>query len=147
MTLYFEDLSKGSVYWGNECPVDREEMLAYAWQNDPSPFHVDDAAARATPFGGLTASGGYIITIWYRSVIPVLAPVAHIGALPDWHISFIQPVRPGDRLRAKATILGKRLSSRPERRRGYVTVAWDLLNQNKQVVLKVGVEWIVKRRD
>ncbi len=147
MTLYFEDIEVGDVYWGDKCVADPEEMLAYARRNDPSPFHLDEEAAKATIFGGLIASGGYVITLWYRSAIQVLRPVAHVGALPDWQFSFLKPVRPGDQIQVKATVLDKRPSSRAEQRRGYVTVAWELLNQDAQVALKVGVEWIVKMRD
>jgi acyl dehydratase len=146
MTIYFEDLEEGVVYFGDECAADREEMLEYARKNDPWPFHLDEEAAKATPFGGLVASGGYTFTLWYRSAIPILKPIAHYGALPDWRFSFLHPVRPGDRLRAKVTIMSKRPSRRPERNWGYVAVEWEILNQEKQVVLKVNLEWIIRKR-
>ena len=63
-TVYFEDLDAGSVHLGRECTCDRDEMLEYSRRNDPWPFHVDEAAAAQSPFGGLIASGGYIVTLW-----------------------------------------------------------------------------------
>jgi hypothetical protein len=52
MKLYFEDLEEGAVFRGDECVVDREEMLEYARKNDPLPFHLDEEAAKSSLFGG-----------------------------------------------------------------------------------------------
>src|SRR4029077_12259621 len=79
MKLYFEDLEVGAVFRGDECVADKDEMLDYARKNDPSPFHVDEEAARNSPHGGLTASAGYTGTLWYRSGIPILASIAFLG--------------------------------------------------------------------
>lgn len=49
MKQYFEDLQEGTVFRGNECIVDREEMLQWALKNDPSPIHVDEEAAKNSP--------------------------------------------------------------------------------------------------
>jgi acyl dehydratase len=43
-------------------------MLEFSRRNDPWPFHVDEAAAALSPYGGIVASGGYIVTLWYRSL-------------------------------------------------------------------------------
>jgi hypothetical protein len=55
-TVYFEDLVEGQEFVSDEVAVDKDEMLEYA-KNDPWPFHVDEEAAKASPFGGLIASG------------------------------------------------------------------------------------------
>ena len=67
-TVYFEDLDTGSVHHGSECICDEDEMLEYSRRNDPWPFHIDEAAATHSPFGGVIASGGYIITLWYPAL-------------------------------------------------------------------------------
>jgi len=71
-TVYFEDLEIGSVYLGRECVC-------------------DEAAAARSPFGGVVASGGYIITLWYRSLIEIYntprATWAFLGAF-DWKLKF-----------------------------------------------------------
>ncbi|MES3002421.1 MAG: hypothetical protein V4787_17150 [Pseudomonadota bacterium] len=54
--IYFEDLAQGDVHLGRACSCDEEEMLAYSRLNDPWPFHVDEAAALESAFGGLIAS-------------------------------------------------------------------------------------------
>ena len=136
-TIYFEDIDEGTVWWGGGVVVDREEMLDYARKNDPWPFHVDDEAAKRAPFGGLIASGGYTITLWYRSMIPVWHGQdsgAFLGGV-DWQLRFVNPVRPGDRLRNKWTLLEKRPSSNPGR--GIWKPLNEMMNQNEEVVLSI----------
>lgn len=98
MKQYFEDLQEGTVFHGNECIVDREEMLQWALKNDPSPIHVDEEAAKNSPYGGLIPSGGYTVMLWYRSAIPILAGLEFLGGF-EWHIKLLLPVRAADRLR------------------------------------------------
>jgi acyl dehydratase len=140
MKMYFEDLEEGTVFRGDECVADRDEMLEYARKNDPSPFHVDEEAARNSPYGGLIASAGYTVTLWYRSGIPILGSIAFLGGF-EWHIKLPLPVRPGDRLRAEMEIVGKKQSSKPGR--GYVTTSQKILNQDSQAVFTCEVVWMV----
>ena len=134
--VYYEDLDEGSVHWGAECIVDKDEMLEYNRKNDPWPFHVDEKAAAQSPFGGLIASGAYTITLMCRSSHTIYnrpeAPWAFLGGF-EWHVRFHSPVRPGDRLRIRITILSKRTSSKPQR--GVVTLKVEMINQNDQVVI------------
>ena len=97
MKMYFEDLEVGRVFRGDECVADKDEMLEYARKNDPAPFHLDEEAARNSPYGGLIASAGYTVTLWYRSTIPIQRSLAFLGGF-EWHIKLPLPVRPGDRL-------------------------------------------------
>ena len=140
MKLYFEDLEEGAVFPGDECLVDRDEMLQYALKNDPSPIHVDEEAARTSPYGGLIASGGYTVTLWYRSAIPVVTKLAFLGGF-EWHIKLPLPVRAGDALRTEVTILSKKASSKAGR--GYVTALHRVLNQKDQVVFTCEVVWMI----
>ena len=133
--VYFEDIDEGSVHWGEECIVDKDEMLEYNRKNDPWPIHVDEEAAAQSPFGGIIASGGYTITLLYRLTHTIYnrpeAPWAFLRGL-EWHVRFHLPVRPGDRLRCRITILSKRPSSKQGR--GVVTWKAEMLNQKDQVV-------------
>lgn len=130
--LYFEDLDVGAVYWGDRCTVEKAEMVEYAQRNDPLPMHVDEAAAAKMPFGGLIASGGFTITLWYRSDIPIGRTLAVIAAL-EWHFTLPRPVMAGDTLRTRFTITDKRSSSKPDR--GVVKTKQELLNQHGEPVL------------
>ena len=116
--VYFEDLHEGDVFWGDEVIVDPEEMLAYNQQNE-WPIHVDEEAAQQSPFGGIIASGGYTITLMYRSLLGIYnnpeVRWEFLGGL-DWKLKFLGPVRPGDRLRCKMTIKSVRPSSKGPRR-------------------------------
>jgi acyl dehydratase len=141
--LYFEDLEKGDVFRGDACVADKEEMLDYARKNDPSPFHLDEEAASNSPFDGLIVSGGYTVTLWYRSAIPILASIAFLGGF-EWHIKLPLPVRPGDRVRTEVEILGKKPSSKPGR--GYVTVLHKIFNQDSQLVFTCEVVWMIATR-
>ncbi len=143
MKLYFEDLEEGAVFRGDECVVDREEMLEYARKIDPSPFHVDEEAAKRTPCGGLIASAGYTVTLWYRSAIPILAGLAFLGGF-DWHIKLPLPVRPGDSVCTDITILSKKPSSKPGR--GYVTAMHRVLNQEQKAVFTCEVVWMISTK-
>jgi acyl dehydratase len=120
--------------------ADKDEMLDYARQNDPSPFHVDEEAARNSPYGGLIASAGYTVTLLYRSAIPILASIAFLGGF-DWHIKLPLPLRPGDRLRTEVEIRNKTSSSKSGR--GYVTTLHRILNQDSQVVFTCEAVWMI----
>lgn len=137
-TVYFEDLEVGTEYVGPECVVDEKEMLEYNRRNDPWPIHVDEAAANQSPFGGLIASGGFTITLCYRLSHGVYntpeAQWAFLGGF-DWLVKFPAPVRAGDALRYRLTVLSKRSSSNPGR--GVAKVKSELTNQRGEVVLEV----------
>lgn len=141
--IYFEDLEVDSSYFGDECLVDEEEMLAYARKNDPLPFHIDREVAKTSPFGGLVASGGFTITLGYRSAIGFFAEVALLAVL-DSHIQWLHPVRPGNILRDKFTITGTRMSNKPVR--GVVNLTLEILNQDHEMVLKSDAVWLVATR-
>ena len=135
-TVYYEDLKAGDEFWSGEFLVEREEMLAYNRRFDPWPMHVDEAAGREGPFGGLIASGGYTLGLMYRSGHSIYRTPQNTWAFQvglDWRVKFLQPVRPGDRLRNRITILQSRPSSKPGR--GVVRVLNEMFNQEERVVL------------
>lgn len=137
-TVYFDDLEVGAEYVGPECVVDAQEMLEYNRRNDPWPIHVDEAAARQSPFGGVIASGGYTITLLYRLSHQIhhtrQTRWAFLGGL-DWQVKFPAAVKAGDTLRYRLTVLSKRASSKPGR--GVAKVKSELTNQRGEVVLEV----------
>lgn len=146
-TIYFEDVVEGHEYCGNEVTVDKDEMVEYARKNDPWPFHVDEDAAKASHFGGLIASGGYSISLYYR-LGHMLHNTPHSkwafqGGF-DWHVSFLRPIRSGDRLRRKTVVRSKRLSSKPGR--GIVDTVGTLINQNDEEVLRIEVVSLIATR-
>jgi len=135
---YFEDLNVGDSWTSAEYAIDHEEMLAYGRANDPWPFHVDPEAASRSPFGGLIASGGYTITLMYRLFHEIVNQPDHAWAFLggfDWHLKFVEPVRSGDRLHERITILEKHTSSKPGR--GIVKQLVEVINDRERVVLSI----------
>ena len=145
--VYFEDLAVGESFASEAVTVDREEMLAYNRRNDPWPFHVDEAAAARTPYGGLIASGGYTVTLMYRlghQIYDVPGRRWRVLGASEWQLRFPAPVRLGDRLQLKVTVDGKRESGRPER--GHIDLLYELVNQKGDVALSVLVAGLIARR-
>jgi acyl dehydratase len=139
VVLYFEDIEVGTVTWSRTIVVDTAEMVAYARRYDPVPFHVDEEAARRSPFGRRTASGGYSISLFYGLLHSLHEDAqdrerAFLGGL-DWHVRFPHPVYGGDSIRLKEMVVSKRLSSRPGR--GVAVYLHEMLNQDDVLVLSI----------
>ena len=106
MTLHFEDLVAGAVFDLGTTVVDEEEMLAFAKQFDPQPFHVDPVAAARTPFGGVIASGWFTGSLFMRLYVDgLLADSASQGSPGCEDLRWLSPVRAGDVLTGRLTVL------------------------------------------
>lgn len=140
---YWEDLTVGTIVSGDVVSVDRDEMVEYALKNDPLPFHTSEEAAEQSHFGGLVASGGFTISLWYRSMIPVLETIA-LRAGYDFKMALPTPVRPGDRLQNHIEIIEQEPSTKPGQ--GHVVTRQALVNQDKAEVLVVEVRWLISKR-
>jgi len=143
----FEDLAEGAVFYGDEVVADMDDMLHYARQYDPWPFHVDAEAAKESPFGGLVASAGYTFSLWCRSVHTIYrgpdSEWAFLGGY-DLRVKLLHPVRPGDRLRLKVSIGGKRPSSKPGR--GHVDSLHVLMRHDGVPVFSVELGFLIATR-
>ena len=144
--LYFEDFTPGEVFEFGDRLVTAEEIIAFARLYDPQFFHLDAEAAQASQVGGLIASGWHAGAILMRMICDeYLLATASEGAPGLDELSWLKPVRPGDRLRARRTILGARVSrSRP--RIGIVEFGYELLNQNREVVMSQRFPGFVRHR-
>ena len=147
-TVYFEDLEVGTRYVSPESiVVDEDEMMEYNRKNDPWPFHVDEEAAKKSPFGGIIASGGYTLTLAYRLSHSIYntpdSPWAFLSGF-DWHIKFPVPVRASDTLTYSLEVLNKRLSSKPGR--GVANGREQLTNQDGEVVYDVEFVFLMATR-
>ena len=108
MTMRFEDLSVGDTEEFGSYTVTREEILDFAEQYDPQPFHVDPDAAEKSPFGGLVASGWHTASMTMRLLVTGLLQRADTrGALGVDELRWLAPVRPGDTLTARTEVLAK----------------------------------------
>ncbi|MGD9577430.1 MAG: MaoC family dehydratase [Syntrophorhabdus sp.] len=133
--LYFEDYIPGFVYKFGSIMVEEKEMLDFAKRYDPQPFHLDPKKAKEGPFGGLIASGWQTAAFTMRLLVDhFLSKVAGMGSPGSGPIQFLKPVRPGDELSLRVTILETRRSqSKPDR--GIIRIFLETMNQHREVVM------------
>jgi acyl dehydratase len=137
VTLYFEDFPPGDVRESPPYTVTREEMVAFARQYDPQPFHTDEAAAARSIYGGLLGSGWLTTAIFMRLVWETfLKDAASLGSPGVDEIRWLKPVRPGDTLRARFTVV-EAVPSRSEPDRGVIRSLNEVLNQHGEIVMTV----------
>jgi acyl dehydratase len=140
---YFEDYLPGSVYEFGEITVTEAEIVSFAQQFDPQYFHVDAEAAARGPFGGLVASGWHTGSLAMRLYVDhYLAGAVSLGSPGMDELRFHRPVRPGDRLSIRMSVLeATRSRSKPER--GFVTARMEVLNQHGEVAMSLKVTSIM----
>ena len=134
--IFYEDFVEGSVERFGSRLVTREEIISFAAEFDPQPMHLDEAAARRSPLGGLAASGWHSCAIMMRLIADgFILESSCMGSPGIEELKWLQPVRPGDRLAVRRTVPEKRVSkSRPEL--GFVRFRFDLVNQNGETVME-----------
>lgn len=144
--LHFEDFAPGSVATFGPRAVTREEIIAFAAEFDPQSFHLDEEAARASMLGGLAASGWHTCAILMRMIYDAfLFETASMGAPGVDEVRWLAPVRPGDALTVKRTVLGARVSkSKPDR--GFVTLKFEVFNQAARCVMTLTTPMMIARR-
>jgi acyl dehydratase len=134
---YFEDYVPGLVVDCGSFTLDEGEIIAFAKEYDPQPFHTDPAAAQDSPYGGLIASGWQTTAKMMRQLVDYfVSPESGLGAVGVDEIRWPRPVRPGDTLHTRATVLeARRSNSKPDR--GIVRSLAELTNQDGDLAMKV----------
>lgn len=143
--LYLEDLHVGQRFVSGARAVTAEEIKAFAGQFDPQPFHVDEAAAEASFFGGLAASGWHTAAITMRLLVDGGLPLAGGAIGAGGQLSWPRPTRPGDVLRAES-VIEKITPSRSRPDRGMLTVRTETKNQNDEIAQVFVMNVIAFRR-
>ena len=142
----FDDMAPGMRFESLGKTLSEAEIIDFAFQYDPQPFHIDVEYAEAGPYGGIIASGIQTIATALRLMIQarVFAPEIVLGSPGVDELRWVQPVRPGDTIRATGEILEVRASqSRPER--GIVRYRMDVLNQRDEVVMTMTSATFLRR--
>ena len=134
---YFEDYRVGESFEFGDYLVTEQEIVEFARRYDPQPFHVDKEAARASLFGGLIASGWMTGSVMMRLAVDhLISPVSSMGSPGIDELRWPRPVRPGDRLRVRATVLeAKRSQTKPDR--GMIQFLQEAINQDGEVVMSI----------
>ena len=143
---YLEDFAVGQTFSSGRLRIEEGRIVAFAAEFDPQPFHLDDAAARESFFGELTASGWYTAAVSMRLLMETgLKPAGgYIGAGADG-FRWPRPVRPGDELRVECEVIEVRPSqSHPDR--GLIKLRLTTLNQDDQAALSYIANMVVLRR-
>ena len=133
---YFEDYALGATYECGSVSIDEASIVNFAKEFDPQPFHVDPVAAAAGPFGGLIASGWHTAALTMRQLVDnYLSAEASLGGAGVDEIRWPLPVRPGDTLRVRATVVESRRSlSKPDR--GIIKTLVETTNSDGQTVMR-----------
>jgi acyl dehydratase len=132
---HFEHFEPGQTFEFGGHTITAEEIVEFATRFDPQDFHVDEQAALTGPFGGLIASGWHTSAIFMRMYVDALLKDAvSMGSPGVEEIRWLVPVRPGDTLRGRATILEATPSAK-RADRGTIRSQLELLNQRDEVVM------------
>jgi acyl dehydratase len=132
---YFEDFAIGQEFPLAPHTVSRQEIVAFAAEFDPQPFHLDERAAADTLLGGLAASGWHTCALFMRMMYRgFLETSASMGSPGVDTLKWVRPVRPGDVLSGRSLVLEVRASqSRPDR--GFVRFRHEIANARGEVVM------------
>jgi acyl dehydratase len=143
---YFEDYAVGQIYHSGSHHIDKEQIVAFAKQFDPQSYHLDEEAAKTSPFKGLAASGWHTAAITMRLLVDgEFKPAGGILGVGFDQLSWPRPVRPGDELRVTSEVMELR-PSKSRTDRGLVRVQNTTLNQNGEPVQIFTGNLIVPRR-
>ena len=134
--FYFEDAVVGFKTYGYDHHVTEEEIIDFAKVWDPMPFHIDVGQANKSIFGGLTASGAHVYSIFNKLCHNQDRKMAIIAALGVKEMSFDNPVRPGDTLHLEGECISSRESA-SKKDRGICEFLFKLINQNGEIVFKL----------
>lgn len=154
---YFEDRMEGETYSLGSHHFTRDEILSFARQFDPQPFHLDDEAAAQSLFGSLSASGWHTTSIWIRQFVAFRQKIeadmaarglrhAEYGPSPGFrNLRWLKPVHPGDTIEFRGRVDSKLdWRSRPDR--GLIETENQGRNQNGDIVFTIRGRILAERR-
>lgn len=140
---WFEDYRVGDEFLGEPVEFTEEDIVEFARRYDPQPFHIDRAAAEASPFAGFIASGSHLFAaVWGGMIRAGFLNGRAMGA-PGIELRFMRPARPGDIL----TLLSKVRGTTPSRSkldRGYVDFESEATNQKGELVMTLAFRQIIQ---
>jgi acyl dehydratase len=146
LKYYWEDFTPGRVFETGSRTLSEQDIIRFAQEYDPQPFHTDAQAAQHSPYGGLIASGWQTGAVGMRLMCDsYLLESSGAGSPGLDELRWLKPVRPGDALRLRATVL-ESIPSGKQPNRGTALFRWEILNQNGEVVmLMVGRQLFLRR--
>ena len=144
--MYFEEFNVGDKFSSGGVTFTESEIVRFALQYDPQPFHIDAEAAGNSQFKGLIASGFQTLALVFRMYIQEGMLKQGMGSPGMDELRWLLPVRPGDTLHMEVEVLSTKASS-SRMDRGYVEKLCTVVNQKSEKVLTVRVTQIIRRRE
>ena len=144
--MYFEEFNVGDKFTSAAVTFTESEIIRFALQYDPQPFHIDVEAASKSQYKGLIASGFQTLALVFRMYIQEGMLKQGMGSPGMDELRWLKPVRPGDTVHMQTEVLSKRESS-SRTDRGYMDILCKMVNQNDETVMTVKVAQILRRRD
>lgn len=147
VTIWWEDLQAGSTRDLGSISPTAEEIMAFASQFDPQPFHLSEAGGKASLFGGLCASGWHTCSMAMRLMVTnFLSQSSSLGSPGMENLKWLKPVYPGDVLQLTQHIVESRpMASRPDV--GLIRSQWQMVNQHGQPVMQMEGYGMFRRRE
>lgn len=142
---YFEDLKAGDTFKSQAYQVSEEQIVSFAREFDPQPFHIDRAVADQTMFGGLFASGWHTAAITMRLFVQALNFAEGAIGLGVDELRWPNAVRPDDVLQVETEILDVR-ESRSKPTHGIIRIRNVTTNQRSEIVQTMFASALVSRR-
>ena len=146
MMRYLEDFQTGERFEAAQVVLTEADIVAFAERYDPQPIHLDPAAAATGAFGGLIASGFQTIALGFGQFVRLgLFEGVSLGGPAMDEVRWLRPVYPGNTLLTIAEVLSTRPSrSKPDR--GLLALAFEMANQDSEVVCTFKTLSILRRR-
>jgi acyl dehydratase len=133
--IWWEDFEVGERSEMGRHTFNQKEIVDFAKQFDPQPFHLDPAAAAQTPFGGLIASGWHTCAVGMRLMVEsYIGRTVSLGSPGIDNVRWLKPVRAGDTLVYARTVIESRAST-SRQGVGLVKHRWEAINQAGETVL------------
>jgi acyl dehydratase len=144
---HYEDLAVGETVTLGTTKVTRDMIISFATEYDPFPFHLDEAAAKASLLGGLAASGWQTAALSLRLLVDAfLGKIASMGSFGFTELKWKQPLMVGDSITGTATITAMR-RSKSHHDRGILVIGFDIRNQKGEQVMTMNLTNLVEVRD
>lgn len=144
---HFEDIRQGEVIPLGKIKVTKADIIEFATEFDPFPFHLDEKAAKESLLGGLAASGWQTGALSLRMLVDsLLSKIASMGGLGFTDLRWKRPMMKGDTLTGTATITSRR-RSRSHANMGIIEIAFDMRNQKGEQVMTLNLANLVELRD
>jgi acyl dehydratase len=143
---YWEDFPVGLEVEHGSREITADEIVRFASEFDPQPFHVDAEAARDGPFGGLIASGWHTAALYMGMFVrSQLLGSASLGSPGVEELRWLVPVRPGDVLTARSRVV-EAWPSQTNPQRGTIVAEHEMVNQRDEVVMRMRARGFIARR-